>query len=180
MIFGIRTMRYILIGVSALLFTVSGIGYWLAVYHQRFSDMTVTESTAFTAAVLAIGGGFGTVLGGVLADRSARNGPGGRISMVVWSAIGCAALFMISFAVPQVSLRLGLQFVGVLSAAGAAPALRAAMMDVIPAESRGVGASAFALGRRRLRHRPRSAARRVARRHHRLARRPRSPSSSHP
>ncbi|HVE93433.1 MAG TPA: MFS transporter [Acidimicrobiales bacterium] len=145
MIFGIRTMRYILIGVSALLFTVSGIGFWLAIYHERFSGMSVTESTAFTAAVLGIGGGLGTILGGVVADRSARRGPGGRIALVVWSAIGCAVLFMISFAVAQVPLRLGLQFVGVLSAAGAAPALRAAMMDVIPAESRGVGASAFAL-----------------------------------
>jgi len=145
MIFGIRTMRYILIGVSALLFTVSGIGFWLAIYHERFSGMSVTESTAFTAAVLGIGGGLGTILGGILADRSARRGPGGRIALVVWSAIGCAVLFMISFAVAQVPLRLALQFVGVLSAAGAAPALRAAMMDVIPAESRGVGASAFAL-----------------------------------
>lgn len=145
MIFGIRTMRYILIGVSALLFTVSGIGFWLAIYHERFSGMSVTESTAFTAAVLGIGGGLGTILGGILADRSARQGPGGRIALVVWSAIGCAVLFMVSFAVPQVPLRLALQFVGVLSAAGAAPALRAAMMDVIPAESRGVGASAFAL-----------------------------------
>ena len=59
-IFGIRTMRYILVGVSALLFTVAGIGYWLAVYHERFSGMSLTEATAFTAAVLAVGGTIGT------------------------------------------------------------------------------------------------------------------------
>ena len=146
MIFGIRTMRYILVGVSALLFTVSGIAYWLAIYHDRYSDMTEKGAVAFTAAVLGIGGGIGTVFGGWLSDRMARTGgPSARIMQVVWSAMGCSGLFMISFAVPSVPLRLGLQFVGVASAAGAAPALRAAMMDVLPAESRGVGASAFAL-----------------------------------
>lgn len=145
MLFGIRTMRYILVGVSALLFTVSGIGYWLAVYHDRYSGMTVTQATAFTAAVLAVGGGIGTILGGVIADRLYARGPAGRISYVVWSSIACAVLFMTSFSLSSVPLRLGLQFVGVLAAAGAVPGLRAALLDVTPAESRGIGASAFAL-----------------------------------
>jgi MFS family permease len=57
----------------------------------------------------------------------------------------CAVLFMISFAVQPVGIRVALQFFGVLAAAGAAPGLRAAMLDVTPPESRGVGASAFAL-----------------------------------
>jgi MFS family permease len=52
---------------------------------------------------------------------------------------------MVSFAVDPVPLRLALQFLGVTAAAGAAPGLRAAMMDVMPPESRGVGASAMAL-----------------------------------
>jgi MFS family permease len=145
MIFGIRTMRFILVGVSALLFTVSGIGYWLAVYHTRYSNMTLAEATAFTAIVLGIGGAIGTFGGGALADRAYRRGPSGRIVLVVWSSIACAVLFMVSFAVDAVPLRLALQFVGVMSAAGAVPGLRASMLDVIPAESRGVGASAFAL-----------------------------------
>lgn len=145
MIFGIRTMRYILVGVSALLFTVSGIGYWLAVYHDRFSGMSLTQATTFTALVMAVGGGIGTLLGGTISDRSYRRGPGGRIAVVVWSAVGCAVLFLISFNVGSVPLRLALQFVGILSGAGAVPGLRASMLDVIPAENRGVGASAFAL-----------------------------------
>ncbi len=144
-IFGIRTMRYILVGVAALLFTVSGIGYWLAVYHERYSGMSVGEATAFTAAVLGIGGGIGTLLGGVLSDRLHGSIEGGRILLVVWSSIACAVLFLVSFAVGSVPLRLALQFIGVLAAAGAVPGLRASMLDVVPAESRGVGASAFAL-----------------------------------
>jgi MFS family permease len=145
MILGIRTMRYILVGVSALLFTVSGIGYWLAVYHDRYSGMSVEEATAFTAIVLGIGGGIGTFGGGWFADRIHVRGPSGRIVFVVWSAMACAGLFALSFAVGSIPVRLALQFVGITAAAGAVPALRASMLDVIPAESRGVGSSAFAL-----------------------------------
>ena len=145
MIFGIRTMRYILVGVSALLFTVSGIAFWLNVYHTRYSGMTLGQANNFTAIVLGLGGAIGTFGGGALADRVYRNGPSGRIVLVVWSSIACAVLFMTSFAVDVVPVRLALQFNGVVSAAGAVPALRASMLDVIPAESRGVGASAFAL-----------------------------------
>lgn len=141
----IRTMRYILVGVSALLFTVSGIGYWLTVYHERYSGMSVAGAAAFTAIVFGVGGGVGTLVGGWFADRLFTRGPAARIAYVVWSAIGCAILFMISFAVPNLSVRIALQFVGILLAAGSVPALRASMLDVIPAQSRGVGTSAFAL-----------------------------------
>ena len=144
-IFGIRTMRYILVGVSALLFTVSGIGYWLAIYHERYSNMTLAQATGFTAAVLAVGGGIGTIFGGSLSDRVYKRSPSLRIVVVVWCSIACAVLFMISFNIPNVPIRLGLQFLGVLAAAGSSPGLRASMLDVTPTESRGVSASAFAL-----------------------------------
>ncbi len=145
MIFGIRTMRYVLVGVAALLFTVSGISTWLAIYHERYSGMTVTEATAVTGGLLGIGGLIGTVAGGAFSDRYHHLWKGGRIAIVVWSSVFSALLFMISFAVAPVGLRVALEFVGVVAAAGAAPGLRASMMDVVPPESRGVGASAMAL-----------------------------------
>lgn len=145
MIFGIRTMRYILVGVGVLLFTVSGVGYWLAIYHQRYSGMTVTQSTAVTAAVLGVSGIIGTFGGGSVADRLHANGPQGRVILVSNAILACAVLFLISLMVPWVGLRLVLQFLGVLAIASAFPALRASMMDVVPTESRGVSASAFAL-----------------------------------
>ncbi|HYI62363.1 MAG TPA: MFS transporter [Acidimicrobiales bacterium] len=145
MIFGIRTMRYVLVGVAALLFTVAGIGTWLAIYHERYSDMSATQATAVTGGLLGIGGLLGTLGGGAFSDRYHHRWMGGRIVIVVWSAVASAALFMASFAVDAVPLRLALQFVGVTAAAGAAPGLRAVMLDVVPPESRGVGASALAL-----------------------------------
>lgn len=145
MIFGIRTMRFVLVGVAALLFTVSGIGTWLAIYHERYSGMSETEATATTGVLLGLCGLVGTLGGGAFSDRWHHRWMGGRIVIVVWSAVVCAVLFMGSFAVDPVPLRLGLQGLGILLAAGAAPGLRAVMLDVVPPESRGVGASAMAL-----------------------------------
>jgi len=145
MIFGIRTMRYVLVGVAALLFTVAGISTWLPIYHERYSDMSVTRATAVVGLVLGVGGLIGTIGGGWFSDRYHHIWKGGRIVIVVWSAVLCALLFMVSFAVQPVGLRVALQFLGVVAAAGAAPGLRAAMTDVVPPDSRGVGASAMAL-----------------------------------
>lgn len=144
-IFGIRTMRYVLIGVAALLFTVSGISTWLTFYHERYSGMSVTVATAVTGGVLGLGGLLGTILGGSFSDRYHHRWKGGRIVIVVWSSVICAVLFMTSFAIDVVPLRIVLQFLGVTAAAGAAPGLRATMVDVVPPDSRGVGASAMAL-----------------------------------
>jgi MFS family permease len=145
MIFGIRTMRYILVGVGILLFTVSGVGYWLTVYHDRYSDLTYTQAAGVTAVTLAIAGIIGTLSGGRTADRVYGAGPAGRIRLVSNAIMTCAVLFLISFLQPIVPVRIGLQFLGVLAISMAFPALRASMMDVVPAESRGVSASAFAL-----------------------------------
>ncbi|QYG95053.1 MFS transporter [Iamia sp. SCSIO 61187] len=145
MIFGIRTMRYVLVGVGALLFTVAGIGTWLAIYHDRYSGMTEAQATVLTGGTLGIGGLVGTLAGGWFSDHFHHRWKGGRIVIVVWSSVLCAVLFMVSFAIDPVGVRIALQFAGVTAAAGAAPGLRATMLDVVPPESRGVGASAMAL-----------------------------------
>ena len=145
MIFGIRTMRYVLIGVGIMLFSVAGIGYWLTIYHSRYSGMTEAQAAGVTAGTLAISGMIGTLGGGRLADRVYGAGPAGRIRLVSNAIIICAATFMVSFLQPNVPARIALQFIGVLAISSALPALRASMMDVVPAESRGVSASAFAL-----------------------------------
>jgi MFS family permease len=107
--------------------------------------MSVTRATAVVGVVLGIGGLVGTIAGGWFSDHFHHRWMGGRIVIVVWSSILCAVLFMVSFAVAPVGLRIVLQFVGVVAAAGSAPGLRAAMTDVVPPDSRGVGASAMAL-----------------------------------
>jgi MFS family permease len=144
MIFGIPTMRYLLVGVATLLFTVTGIGFWLAVYHQRYSGMSVTESTSTTALIFVVGGLLGTFAGGWISDRAYGRGPASRITAVAVAILGSLGLILLSFNVP-VGPRIALQIFGVAVGASAAPGIRASMMDVVPAANRGVSASAFAL-----------------------------------
>jgi MFS family permease len=171
MIFGIRTMRYVLIGVGILLFTVSGVGYWLTVYHDRYSNMTYTQAAAVTAVTLAVAGIIGTIYGGRAADRVFGDGPAGRIRLVSNAIFACAVLFLVSFLQPIVPVRIGLQFLGVLAISMAFPALRASMMDVVPRRV----ARRERVGLRPHEHRLRigagAPAARPAVRHHRLARR---------
>src|SRR3546814_15295950 len=82
MIFGIRTMRYVLVGVSAMLFTVAGVGYWLAVYHERYSGFSEAEAAGVAGAVLGIAGIIGTFWGGRVADRVYGVSPAARITQV--------------------------------------------------------------------------------------------------
>lgn len=145
MIFGIRTMRYVLVGVSAMLFTVAGVGYWLAVYHERYSGFTEAEAAGVAGAVLGIAGIIGTFWGGRVADRVYGVSPAGRITQVSNAILVSLLLFISSFAMPLVPVRIGLQFFAVLAAASAIPGLRASMMDVTPVHARGVSVSAFAL-----------------------------------
>ncbi len=145
MIFGIRTMRFVLVGVSAMLFTVSGVGYWLAVYHQRYSGFTEEQAAGVAGVLLGVAGIVGTMWGGHFADKVYGEGPAGRITQVANAVLICLVLFCASLAVPWVPVRLALQFVSVLSAASAIPGLRASMMDVTPVHARGVSVSAFAL-----------------------------------
>lgn len=142
----IRTMRYILTGAATLLFTVQGIGYWLAVFHQRYSGMTLTQATAVTAGTLGFAGIVGTFWGGSLADRLlARKGYRARIDMSVAMILAGSAAFLASWIVEVVPARLALQFAGMLVISTVPPTLRASTMDVVPAGSRGVGTSAFAV-----------------------------------
>lgn len=142
----IRTMRYILTGAATLLFTVQGIGYWLAVFHQRYSGMSLPRATAVTAGTLGLAGIIGTFWGGSLADRLlSRRGYKARIDLAVGMILVGATLFLFSWIVNVVSVRLLLQFVGMILISTVPPTLRASTMDVVPAQSRGVGTSAFAV-----------------------------------
>jgi MFS family permease len=65
----IPTLRYALVGIGVLLFSVTGVGYWLPVYYERFLDLSVTQATGAVGGMVLIGGVSGTLVGGTLADR---------------------------------------------------------------------------------------------------------------
>jgi sugar phosphate permease len=83
-----------LVGVSVLLFTASGIGAWLTIYHHRYSGMSEGEAAGVTASILVLGGIAGTLWGGRMADRVFGRMRGGRIVVVVQAIIACMVLFI--------------------------------------------------------------------------------------
>ncbi|MGH3371045.1 MAG: MFS transporter, partial [Nocardioidaceae bacterium] len=151
-ILDIRTMRYALVGVAALLFTVTSLAAWLPQYYERhlFVDEGVGEG--YFALLVLLGGVPGVLIGGRVADKYAPRFKGGRLALpAVFLFIG-TALFTMSWAVRPSSYSFGAialafvpQLLGLFITTLSIPALRAGLTDAIPAHLRGTGFGAFNL-----------------------------------
>jgi MFS family permease len=144
-IWAIPTLRYALVGVSALIFTVSGIGAWLAQFHERFSGMSQDQSTQAVGALIIMGGVPGVLLGGRLADRFATRVRGARVVIpAICLGVGNTILIVSYLPIPPWA-SVTLQGFGIFAVTAAIPALRAGMADAVPAHLRGAGFGAFNL-----------------------------------
>jgi MFS family permease len=144
-IWQITTLRYALVGVSSLMFTVAGIGAWLPQFHERFSGMTQKQATSAVGALIIFGGIPGVLLGGRLADRLTTKVKGARVVIPAY-CIFVGNTFLISSYLPLPAwCSVGFQLLGVFSITMAIPALRAGMADAVPAHLRGAGFGAFNL-----------------------------------
>ncbi len=145
-IWSITTLRYALVGISALMFTVSGVGAWLPQFHDRFSNFTQQEATSAVGALLVLGGVPGVLLGGMLADKFTASIQGARVVIPAY-CLGIGNFFMmVSYieGVPR-ALSLFLQLAGIFTTTMGIPALRAGLADAVPAHLRGAGFGAFNL-----------------------------------
>ena len=144
-ILSIPTLRYALAGVGALLFTVQGVGAWLAQFHDRFSGLTQDESTAWVGALVIAGGIPGLLLGGRIADRYATRIRGARVVIpAICIAVGIT-FFAVSYLPMPFAISWTLELCGMFTVWLAIPALRAGVADAVPAHLRGAGFGAFNL-----------------------------------
>ena len=144
-IWQITTLRYALVGVSSLMFTVAGIGAWLPQFHERFSGMTEKQATSAVGALIILGGIPGVLLGGRLADRLATRVKGARVVIPAYCIFMGNTFLIASYLPVPAWCSVGLQLLGVFSITMAIPALRAGMADAVPAHLRGAGFGAFNL-----------------------------------
>jgi MFS family permease len=144
-IWQITTLRYALVGVSSLMFTVAGIGAWLPQFHERFSGMTEKQATSAVGALIILGGIPGVLLGGRLADRLATRVKGARVVIPAYCIFAGNTFLIASYLPLPAWCSVGLQLLGVFSITMAIPALRAGMADAVPAHLRGAGFGAFNL-----------------------------------
>jgi MFS family permease len=144
-IWAIPTLRYALVGVSSLMFTVAGIGAWLPQFHERFSGMTQDQSTQVVGAIIILGGIPGVLLGGRLADRFANRVRGARVVIPAYCIGVGNTIFIVSYLPIPAWASVFLQLVGIFAVTAAIPALRAGTADAVPAHLRGAGFGAFNL-----------------------------------
>jgi MFS family permease len=144
-ILGIPTMRYALVGVSALLFTINAIGAVLPQFYER--DLHVAKGTAEAlVGVLVVAGGIpGVLLGGRFADRFMTRVRGARMAIPAYCLLAGSALFAVSYLWLPFPIAFPLEILGVFVTSMAIPALRAGLTDAVPANLRGAGFGFFNL-----------------------------------
>jgi MFS family permease len=151
-ILDIRTMRYALVGVAALLFTITAIAAWLPQFYERQLHLEAGRGEGLFAALALFGGVPGVVLGGRIADKYAPRLQGGRFALPAIFLFVGVSCFTTSYLIRSDHYSLGvvaptftLQLIGFFIVALAIPGLRAGLTDAIPAHLRGAGFGAFNL-----------------------------------
>ncbi len=152
----IRTMRYALCGVAALLFTITAIAAWLPQYYERHLHFEAGAGEAAFGLLAVLGGIPGVLLGGRVADRYAPKMQGGRLALPAIFIIAGTLCFTASylFRAPAGATEVDwatagpayvLQLLGLFVMTLSIPSLRAGLTDAIPAHLRGTGFGAFNL-----------------------------------
>lgn len=151
-ILDIRTMRFALAGVAALLFSVTALAAWLPQYFERHLYMAEGTGEALFTVLIIVGGIPGVLMGGRVADRYASKIQGGRLALPAIFIAAGNLLFTGAYlirvdeysrdAVIAVSL---LMVTGLFIMTMSIPGMRAGLTDAVPAHLRGAGFGAFNL-----------------------------------
>ncbi|MEA3078091.1 MAG: hypothetical protein QOF60_2999 [Actinomycetota bacterium] len=144
-IFSIPTMRYALVGVSALLFSITAVGAALPPFYERNLGVRPGLAESYVGAILVLGGIPGVLLGGRLADRYATRIKGARMAIPAYCVLAGQTVFVLSYLKLPLAPTFALQVLGAFIITLAVPALRAGLSDAVPANLRGAGFGAFNL-----------------------------------
>jgi MFS family permease len=151
-IVNIRTMRYALVGVAALLFTITAVAAWLPQYYERNLHLAEGQGEGLFALLAILGGVPGVLLGGRVADKYAPRIQGGRLALPAIFLFAGTACFTGSYLIRPAEYEPAavipaffIQLVGLFIMTMAIPGLRAGLTDAIPAHLRGAGFGAFNL-----------------------------------
>ena len=142
-VIGIPTLRALMIGSGVITGSLTALGYWAPSFYERNAGLTTAQSGAVSGGLILFGAIAGTVAGGVAADRLRTRYEGAPMLLAgVAQFVGGLLLFFSFLHVPTWSVRVPLQFFGVIGVVGAIPALAVMTSEVAPARVRG---TAFAV-----------------------------------
>jgi MFS family permease len=142
-VLAIPTLRALMIGTGVITGITAGLGAWAPLFYERHAGLSTAKSGGVTGGLILLGALAGAVVGGIVADRIRRRFEGGpMLAAGVAQAIGAGLLFLSFLHVPTWTVRIPLQFVGVMFLVGALPGLAAMTSEVVAAKYRG---TAFAV-----------------------------------
>ena len=144
-ILAIPTMRYALVGVSSLLFTVTAVAAALPQFYERSLQVEQGQAELYVGALIIIGGIPGVLLGGRVADRAMTRIRGARMAIPAYCVLVGQTVFVLSYLRMPLAATFLLEVVGTFIITLAVPSLRAGLSDAIPANLRGAGFGAFNL-----------------------------------
>jgi MFS family permease len=144
-ILAIPTLRFSLVGVSAILFTVTAVATWMPNFYQRQLGLHQRPATLAFGALVILAGIPGTIVGGWIADRWVNRILGARMVIPGVCLSVSSTLFIVSFLQLPFRAAYPIQLVAFFVATSAVPALRAGLSDAVPANLRGTGFGAFNL-----------------------------------
>ena len=144
-IWSITTMKYALVGVSTLLFTVTAVGAGLPKFYDEQLGQSASRATSLVGALVILGGIPGVILGGRLADKFANRIRGARMAIPAYCILVGTALFTMSYLWVPLAVAIPLELVGFFITTMSIPSLRAGLSDAVPANLRGAGFGAFNL-----------------------------------
>jgi MFS family permease len=142
-IMNITTMRYALIGIAVLQFTVVGISTWLPQFYERQMHVKQGNAEGVVGALIILGGIPGILLGGKVADYFTDKVRGARMAIPAYCIMIGTSLFAISYIHMPVAAVFVAQLLGLFVITMSIPALRAGLSDALPANLRGAGFGAF-------------------------------------
>jgi MFS family permease len=144
-ILSITTMRYALVGVAALLFTITAVGAALPQFYERQLGVHQGTAEGLVAVLVIVGGIPGVILGGRVADRFMTRIRGARMAIPAYCLFVGNGLFVLSYLRAPFALAFPLEVVGFGITCMAIPALRAGLTDAVPHTLRGAGFGFFNL-----------------------------------
>ena len=144
-ILSITTMRYALVGVASLLFTITAVAAALPQFYEKQLNVPKGTAEGLVALLVILGGIPGVLLGGRVADRYMTRVRGARMAIPAYCLFVGNGLFVLSYLKAPFALAFPLEVVGFGITCMAIPALRAGLTDAVPHNLRGSGFGFFNL-----------------------------------
>jgi MFS family permease len=126
-------------------FTIGGLAGWMPTYFQRVRHLELTTADRTFGGVLALAGFVGTLLGGRLGDRLARQLPAGHFVLSGWALVASLPFTLLALLSPTPAIFWPAMFVTLTLLFLCTGPLNAAMANVLPARLRGWGFAIYTM-----------------------------------